>query len=166
MYDVRIKLAPEAESRRLASGKSDVIHGRLERADATNLYVRTGGEVMAISRTDVVDVDQRAARRDIVVGGIAAGAGAALAIGGSIAFECGRNEFPLVCAFSSKDNLNASLAIISGLALAGIGVQRLVSGLAARSETDRLLKARVRIEPTVVRGETSCAPGVGATFRF
>jgi hypothetical protein len=41
VYDVHVVLTPAAEDRRLASGKSDTIKGRLESADAASLYAPT-----------------------------------------------------------------------------------------------------------------------------
>jgi hypothetical protein len=168
VYDVRIKLNPKAEERRLSSGKSDTVDGRLVRADATNLYVRIDGEVQAIPRSEVLEVDQRLAKRDVTRGAVALGAGAAIAIGSAIAFECGTNDFPLFCAFRSEENLFVSLAFLGGGALTALGVQKLVGGYAAQSDTDAILRgaSRWHVAPTVVRGESSLAPGIGATVRF
>jgi hypothetical protein len=167
LYDVHVKLTPQAEDRRLASGKSDTIKGRLERADATNLYVRVDGEVQAVPRADVVTVDQRLARRDVKGGAIFTALGVATVIGASIVFDCGQNEFPLFCLDSDR-NIGAALFWLLGLGLTGAGVKALVSGYAAQSDTDAILRqaSRFHIAPTVVRGETSLAPGVGIGVRF
>ena len=165
VYDVHVKLTPAAEDRRLASGKSDTIKGRLERADAGNLYVRVDGEVQTIPRADVVRVDQRLAKRDVKAGIVATVVGAALMIGGVVAFDCGKNDFPLFCALGSKQNLYAAVAFLGGFALGAGGVGYWVNGASAQSDVDAMLRrsaSRWHLGPTIVRGE----PGIGLGVRF
>jgi hypothetical protein len=87
-----------------------------------------------------VRVDQRLAQRDVRYGAIGAAVGAALVIGGAIAFDCGPNDFPLFCALGSERNLGAAVAFLGGFALAAGGVGYLVSGYAAQSDVDAKLK--------------------------
>ncbi|MBX3156560.1 MAG: hypothetical protein KF773_11210 [Deltaproteobacteria bacterium] len=168
-YDVHVVLTPAAEDRRLASGKSDTIKGALERADAANLYVRVDGEVQTIPRAEVVKVDQRLARRDVVGGAVFGGLGVVAIIGSSIAFECGKDTFPLLCLDSDR-NILASLTFLLGIGLTGAGLKALVSGMSAQSETNAMLKTqhagRWHLAPTVVRGDAGTAPGLGATARW
>lgn len=164
-YKVRVELTPQAADRRLASGKSDSIDGFLQSSDGTGVQLRVDGELETVPRADIARVDQKAAKRDVRYGTVFAVLGAVLAIGGVVAFECGENDFPLFCSLSSERNLAASVAVLGGISLAGLGLKALVTGKASQSRTDEILRGQ-RVGWDVVPAPVGDGFGVGAIGRF
>ncbi len=164
-YKVRVELTPAAADRRLASGKSDSIDGFLQSSDGTGVQLKVDDQLETVPRADIARVDQKLAKRDVRYGTVFAVLGAALAIGGLVAFECGDNEFPLFCSLSSERNLFASVAVLGGISLTGMGLKALFTGKAAQSRTDEILRGQ-RVGWDVVPARIGDGFGVGALGRF
>lgn len=164
-YKVRVELTPQAADRRLASGKSDSIDGFLQSSDGTGVHIKVDGEIEIVPRADIARVDQKDAKRDVRYGTVFAVLGAALAIGGVVAFECGENDFPLFCSLSSERNLFASVAVLGGISLSGLGLKALFTGKAAQRRTDEILRGQ-RVGWEVVPSRIGDGLGVGAVGRF
>lgn len=174
-YKVRVVLRPEAGDRRIASGKSDVVEGFVKGGDATNLYIDDGGTTESVPRADVAEVDQHDAKRDVRFGIVFGVLGAALAVGGAIAFDCGESDFPLFCPFHDKRNFVAGLAFVGGIALVLGGVEAYIQGSAGQSRTDEALRGRVaggwHVMPAIAidrggGGAGTIVPGLGVAARF
>jgi hypothetical protein len=168
-YKVRIQLTQAAADQRLASGRSDVVDGMLKSGDGANIYVETDGHMETIARADVAKVDDYYARRDVRRGGVALVGGGVLAIGSLFFFEdCDGDKYGPLCAFSSKRNFWASVAFVGGVAIAGLGVQLLFSGMGGTSNTERVMKqaSRWQAAPIIVGGEGSYGPGFGVAAGF
>ncbi len=171
-YEVNVRFKPEAADRRLARGQSDVVTGRLERADGVNVYVNSGGSSEPIPLADIGEVDQAKAKRDVRWGAGFAIGGTLLAVVSAFYFDCGANDFPVFCAFQSEANFWAGVSFIGGVALAGAGLGAIFSGKADQSRNAGLLRdAGLReaswwIAPTPVPTGGGAAPGLGAGVRF
>ncbi len=169
-YKVRIELSPAATDRRLATGKSDVVEGFVRSADGSGVQVQVDGELESVPRADVVGIDQKLAKRDVTYGAVAAVAGGVVAIGAVFFFKCDNNDFPLFCAFQSRDNLAAGFAFLGGIVLAGAGLKAVITGKSAQSRIDEIMRggphaSRWQIVPAIVRGQTT-APGLGLVVGF
>jgi len=171
-YDVQVHFTTEAADRRLARGQSDVVTGRLDRAERGTVHVNSGGSSEAIPAADIAEIEQDKAKRDVRWGvGFAIG-GTVLAVASAFYFDCGQNEFPVFCAFKSEANLWAGLTFVGGIALAGAGLGGVFSGKADQSRNARILgEAGVRVSswwiaPAPIATRDGVAPGLGLGVRY
>ncbi len=164
-YKVRVELTPTAADRRLASGKSDTVDGFLKSSDGTGVVLSVDGQLETVPRADIARVDQKLAKRDVTYGTVFAIAGGVIAIVGLAVFECGKDEFPIFCSFSSERNLGAGLAVLGGIALTGAGLKAVFTGKASQSRTDEILRGQ-RVGWDVVPARIGDGFGLGAVGRF
>lgn len=172
-YDVKVHFTPEAADRRLARGQSDVVRGRLARAESGQVLVTSGGETEPIPAGDIGEVEQHGARQAVRWGAGFAVGGVLLSVVSAFYFDCGPNDFPVFCAFKSESNFWAGLTFLGGLALAGAGVGSMISGSVDQSRNAGILRdAGVRsaswwLAPVPVAAQGGgVAPGVAAGVRF
>lgn len=171
-YDVKVRFTPEATDRRLARGQADTIKGRFDRVDGQNVYLTSGDMSEPIPVSEIAEVDQHMAKRDVRYGVIFGVAGVIVSGASLFFFECGQGDFVLACPFQSEQNLVAGLAFLGGATLAIKGANAYVSGKHDQSRNAELLhRAGVRtsswwITPAPVAANGGAAPGFAAGARF